>query len=98
MREAVKNGNANGADLALLEDRVALRTGKKQIYGSQIWRDPETGKFHVMPLDDPDNVDERRAAVGLGKLQDYISIWGVKWDAEEYKKELPEIEAKLENQ
>ncbi|SKB74926.1 hypothetical protein SAMN05660226_02969 [Parapedobacter luteus] len=41
-REAVK-GNANELDLALLEDRVALRQGKKQIYGSHMGRDPETG-------------------------------------------------------
>lgn len=97
MREAAENGDANGADLALLEDRVALRMGKKQIYGSQIGRDLETGEFYVMPLDDPDNVDERRAAVGLGKLQDYLSNWGLKWDVEAYKKKLPDIEAKLEN-
>lgn len=98
MREAAEKGDANGADLALLEDRVALRMGKKQIYGSQIGRDLKTGEFYVMPLDDPDNVDERRAAVGLGKLQDYLSNWGLKWDVEAYKKKLPDIEAKLENQ
>ncbi|HWK99340.1 MAG TPA: DUF6624 domain-containing protein [Parapedobacter sp.] len=78
MREAAKKGNANGAELAMLEDRVALRTGKRQIYGSQLWRDSETGEFHVMPLEDPDNVDERRSSVGLGKLADYISIWDLK--------------------
>ncbi len=42
MREAVKKGNANSSSLALLEDRVALRKGEKQIYGSQIGRDQET--------------------------------------------------------
>lgn len=97
MREAAEKGDANGADLALLEDRVALRMGKKQIYGTQIGRDLETGEFYLMPLDDPDNVDERRAAVGLGKLQDYLSNWGLKWDVEAYKKKLPDIEARLEN-
>lgn len=34
MREAVKIGNARASSLALLEDRVALRQGKRQIYGS----------------------------------------------------------------
>lgn len=98
MREAVKKGNANGAELAMLEDRVALRTGKRQIYGSQLWRDPETGEFHVMPLEDPDKVDERRSSVGLGKLADYISIWDLKWDADAYKKILPELEKKIAQQ
>ncbi|NQV03611.1 MAG: hypothetical protein HQ542_13255, partial [Bacteroidia bacterium] len=32
--EAVKKGNAHPSHLALLEDRVALGKGEKQIYGS----------------------------------------------------------------
>lgn len=96
MREAVKKGNARASSLALLEDRVALRQGKKQIYGSQIGRDPETGEHYLSPLQDPDNVDQRRAAVGLGPLQDYISHWNMTWDVEKYKKELPELEKKLD--
>lgn len=92
MREAVAKGNARPSSLALLEDRVALGQGKRQIYGSQIGRNPETGEFYVSPLQDPDNVDKRRAEVGLGTLQDYISHWNITWDVEKYKKELPEIE------
>lgn len=91
MRDAVKNGKANGSSLALLEDRVALRKNKKQIYGSQIGRDPETQIHYVLPLDDPDNVDKRRAEVGLEPLADYVSHWQIKWDIEQYKKDLPEI-------
>lgn len=86
MREAVNKGNANPANLALLEDRVALRQGKKQVYGSQIWIDNETGKPYVAPLEDPDKVDERRSAVGLGAFQDYLSLFGIIWDVETYKK------------
>ncbi|MFB6343906.1 DUF6624 domain-containing protein [Saccharicrinis sp. FJH62] len=94
MREAVSKGNARASSLALLEDRVALRKGKKQIYGSQIGRDQETGEYYVLPLIDPDNVDKRRAEVELETIQEYISNWGMTWDIEEYKKKLPEIEAK----
>ena len=75
MRTAVKNGKAKGSDLALLEDRVALREGKRQIYGSQIGRDPETQKYYVQPLEDPDNVDKRRAEVGLQPLSEYVNHW-----------------------
>ena len=94
MRDAVTKGNARAGSLALLEDRVALRRGGKQIYGSQITRDDKTGKYYVMPLDDPDNVDERRQQVGLGPLKDYVSEWGIIWDVEEYKKFLKELETK----
>ena len=44
MREAVKHGNAQVSNLALLEDRVALRQGKRQIYGSHV-RFPEVRPF-----------------------------------------------------
>lgn len=94
LREAVKLGNAPGPDLALLEDRVALRQGKKQIYGSQIGRDPETGEYYVSPLLDPEHVDQRRAEVGLAPLQDYISNWGMTWNVDDYVQRLPELEAK----
>ncbi len=85
MREAVKNGNATGSQLALLEDRVALKQGKKQIYGSQIGRDNKTGISFVQDLEDPENVDKRRAEVGLQPLADYVKQWNIVWDVEVYK-------------
>lgn len=94
MREAVSNKNASGSALALLEDRVALGEGKRQIYGSQIGYDNVTNKSYVLPLDDPDNVDKRRAEVGLGLLADYVKRWDIVWNVEEYKKQLPELEEK----
>ncbi len=94
MREAVENKKAKGRELALLEDRVALRQGKKQIYGSQIGRDIETNHYYVLPLEDPENVDTRRSKVGLEPLALYAMNWQIKWDVEQYKKDLPEIEAK----
>ncbi|REG96468.1 DUF6624 domain-containing protein [Flavobacterium aquicola] len=99
MREAVKKGNANGASLALMEDRVSLREGRKQIYGSQIGRDNETKIFYVSSLEDPDNVDERRAKIGLPPMADYVSKWQIKWDVEQYKKDLPAlmIKEKIKN-
>lgn len=96
MREAVKNGKAQGSSLALLEDRVLIRNGKRQIYGTQIGIHEETGKHYVSPLEDPDRVDERRASVGLGTLADYVSHWNMTWDVGSYKKQLPELEKMLE--
>jgi hypothetical protein len=95
MRAAVKTGNAKGSSLALLEDRVALGQGKRQIYGSQIGRNPDTQVYFVLPLEDPDNVDKRRAEVGLGTIATYIINWQMKWDVEQYKKDLPLLEEKL---
>jgi hypothetical protein len=87
MREAVKNKQALGSQLALLEDRVALGEGRKQIYGSQVGRDNATGKYFVSPLEDPDHVDERRASVGLPPLAQYVNRWDIIWDVEAFKQQ-----------
>jgi hypothetical protein len=94
MREAVAKGNARSSSLALLEDRVALGQGRRQTYGSQIGRDPTTGAYYVSPLDDPEHVDERRAAMGLPLLADYLRNWDLTWDPTTYAKELPSLEEK----
>ena len=79
MRQAVKNGKAKGSQLALLEDRVAMGQGKKQIYGSQISRDQKTGKYFVAPIEDEPNVNKRRAAVGLMPLEDYARHFNIEY-------------------
>ena len=94
MREAVQFNNASKSSLALLEDRIALGEGKKQIYGSQIGFDKTTGLSYVLPLIDPLSVDERRAGMDLGPLAEYAKRFGIVWNAEEYIKQLPEIEKK----
>ncbi len=94
MRDAVEKKNASPNDLALLEDRVALRKGKKQIYGSQIARDAESGEYYVQPIENPESVDERRKSVGLSPLNDYTAIWNFEWNLESHQK----IWAKMEKQ
>lgn len=94
MRDAVAKNNAQPSSLALLEDRVALRIGKRQIYGSQIARNQETGEFYVSPLKDPENVDKRRAEVGLGPLSEYVSNWNIDWNVEKHKLMTEKMESK----
>jgi hypothetical protein len=79
MRDAVKKGKAQSGSLALLEDRVALGQGKKQIYGSQITKDNLTGQYMVSPIEDEINVNKRRAAVGLEPIEEYVKQWGIKY-------------------
>ncbi len=96
MRNAVKNGKAKARSLALLEDRVALREGKKQIYGTQVFQNIKTNEYFVLPLDDPYNVDLKRAEVGLQPLSVYLEDnFKTKWDVSQYLKDLPFIEATL---
>ena len=98
MQQAVKDGKARARSLALLEDRVGLGKGELQIYGSQIGTDQETGEMYVLPLFEPETVNERRLQVGLGPIEDYIGHWDLEWDVEAYKKKLPEYIEQLKSQ
>lgn len=62
-------GRIPAADAAYLEDRIRVFEGRPQVYGTQHdWDDD--GELSPCELEDPDNVDERRGAVGLGPLAD----------------------------
>jgi hypothetical protein len=71
MTEAVKDGEATPVELAYLTDRVLLAEGQPQEYGTQM----SGGQDGWAPrnLRDPDRVDERRAAVGLGPVSEYVA-------------------------
>jgi hypothetical protein len=57
-------------DVAYLTDRVLLAEGKKQLYGTQFTS--AGGKWEPRPLEEPEKVDERRKAVGLSPLAEYV--------------------------
>ena len=58
--------------VAYLTDRVLIKEGKKQIYGTQfVVRD---GEWVPAELDDVENVDTRRAELGLPPLAEYKAM------------------------
>ncbi len=85
---AEEQGNILSSNVAILLDRVAMRQGKKQKYGSQGFRDKESGQAYIYPIEDLDNLEAHRKSMGLPPMKDYVSGW----DIEKYKAELPEIE------
>jgi len=93
MREANKVGNLASSQLALVEDRVALRQGNKQIYGSQVHWDEKAQEYFVSPIIDPENVDHRRTSMGLVPISEYVKSWNLTWDIKKHKlrKLIPEI-------
>lgn len=69
LRTAVDDGEAPAAHLAYLEDRVRVNAGRPRIYGTQF---EEAGEgFGPAPIEEPDGLDERRAAVGLEPFAEY---------------------------
>lgn len=62
----------SGQDFALLADRVNVHNGEAQIYGTQL--DFAEGGLAFSPIVDKENVDKRRAEVGLPPLEEYIKL------------------------
>lgn len=85
MKEAADNGEASWSSLALLIDRVNLKEGEQQIYGSQIYRN-EDDSYYVKDLKEPEYVNQRRKEVGLGPIEDYVKRWNVEWNVEQKEK------------
>jgi hypothetical protein len=71
MREAAARGVASTKNLAYLEDRVRIASGRPQLYGTQLER--RGGRLAPTEIEDPEHVDERRAQVGLGPLAEYLA-------------------------
>jgi hypothetical protein len=81
LEAAVAAREAQPSQLALLTDRILTRNGKPQRYGSQLHRSPETGKVEFLPIEDPANVNARRAAVGLEPIEEYARRFGIEYEA-----------------
>jgi len=83
LRKSVEKGESEGWYLAFLEDRILMRNGEKQIYGSQSTFNKETGKFHIYPIRDPENVNEKRNEIGLEPIEEYAEKNGYILDLKE---------------
>lgn len=79
LTHAVASGEAATADLAYLTDRVLLAEGKAQEYGTQ-FVGRESG-WTPRRLRDPENVDERRAAMSLGTLAENTARMAAEYGA-----------------
>lgn len=91
LEQAVKDGNAEVWQFAFLTDRILMNQGKLQIYGTQIILGEKPNDCYIVPLQNPDKVDELRLKVGLEPLSDYLLEEGIEWNIEKYKEDLPRI-------
>ena len=74
MKIEVDNKNAKPSNYGLLVDRVRLNTGEKQVYGTQVTYNMETGQAYPKSLEDSLHVNERRKSVGLEPIEDYLNV------------------------
>ncbi len=91
MKAAVLEKKAEATQLALLQDRVNMNQGKKQIYGSQVQSNSQNAdgseNWFIYPIEDAQNVDKRRAEIGLRPIAEYMKGFGITWDLEAHIKE-----------
>ncbi len=80
--EASKQGDLERQDIALMQDRMLMDSGKPQLYGSQILMNQD-GTYELHELKDPSTVDSRRAMMGMGPLSEYVSHWGLEFNVEQ---------------
>ena len=71
LKTAAREGRADAAHAAMLEDRIRFFEGRPQRYGTQLDWDPD-GNLSPGELEDPQLLAERRAAVGLRPLEEQI--------------------------
>lgn len=72
LQEAAASGDVPAWQPAMLEDRVRMFEGRPQLYVTQLERD-EDGTPRPYVIEDPEQVEERRCAVGLEPLSERLA-------------------------
>jgi hypothetical protein len=66
LQAVAAEGEADPAEVAMLEDRIRVFEGRPQRYGTQYdWSDDGTAMVPMVGVEAPESLAERRAAVGL---------------------------------
>ncbi|MUP44692.1 hypothetical protein E0K83_02905 [Gramella sp. BOM4] len=73
MKIEVDKDNAIPSNYGLLLDRVKINSGEKQVYGTQVTYNHNTGQAYPKPLADSVTVNERRKEIGLEPLEVYLN-------------------------
>ena len=71
MEQALQQGESDPVHVAYLTDRILMREGKLQIYGTQ-GGSLENGVIVPHPIEDEEHVNDRRKAIGLEPIEDYF--------------------------
>ncbi|MBN2639499.1 MAG: hypothetical protein JXR65_10500 [Bacteroidales bacterium] len=82
LEKAFKNGQAQPLRYAKMCDRLLVEDGKEQLYGTQVKFDHRARVPY--PIKEPQNVDKRRANIGLGPLKPYLKArFNIDWSVTE---------------
>tara|TARA_Y100000310_G_scaffold50147_1_gene46249 strand:- start:84 stop:614 length:531 start_codon:yes stop_codon:yes gene_type:complete len=79
-----KEGEIEKEDIAYLDDRIRVGEGQPQLYGTQ-WRVDEDKGYIPEDIQDPDNLDKRRAEMGMEAFSEWseaMQKWYQEWSKE----------------
>jgi len=74
MNKEVRKGNAGPGEYAYLYDRIKVKAGEKQKFGTQVSYDSAGHPFPAVGLIDSANVDNFRKAYNMAPLKDYYEM------------------------
>ena len=72
IQDAYRRGDLSGEEVAMLTDRVEVKSGRPQIYGTQL--SMKDGRWVLDPMADSAGVDERRRQMGMVPLSEYLRL------------------------
>ncbi len=82
IKAAANKNEASWSSLALMIDRVNIREGKSQIYGTQFHKN-ESNEWVITNLREPEYVNKRRKKVGLPPIEDMAKQYNIKWSVKQ---------------
>jgi hypothetical protein len=74
LKQLYPKGETSRRNYAYLDDRVAIAEKRPQLFGTQ-GQCVGPGKWEPHPIEDPSNVDKRRAEMELGTMAEYIAVF-----------------------
>jgi hypothetical protein len=78
LKQQADRKNADPKQYAYLLDRVRVNKGEKQVYGTQLRPKKGVEGIELAPVVEPEKLDQRRAAVGLPPVAEYLKTVGAK--------------------
>lgn len=77
IKKAESESKMLSSNVAIMEDRIAVREGRNQPYGSQFYYDAEMKKNIVYPVADIEKLEQFRKSMGLQPMNEYLKDWSV---------------------
>ncbi|MEB2777341.1 DUF6624 domain-containing protein [Algoriphagus sp. D3-2-R+10] len=79
IKESADQGDLQWSLVALMEDRMLMDRGEKQKFGSQVIMKSGSNTWTLYPILDPENVNKRRAEIGLQPIEEYLQHFGIEY-------------------